>query len=113
MAAGINKARVGEIVSPITEMVSWDLVNEVWGTVPKEIFSQGPALGKDIKVVRKELVELLMKSNIGSATDSSRSYLEEIGGWTPEVKTKVAEYDKFRRTGQLPSHDGGETGMPE
>ena len=47
--------------------------------------------------------DVLIKSKIGTAESTAHEFLKDTGGWTPEVKTRVGEFDAFRQTGALPS----------
>lgn len=101
---GITESRIQEITSTITKMVVWDLTLEVWRTVPREIFSQGPAKGQDSELVRQKLTDLLLNSEMGRASSAARTYLEPLGGWTEQVSNKIGEFEEFRRTGKLPGY---------
>lgn len=105
--AGVDETRIRGITSKITNMVTFDLARDAWAAVPKEIFSTGPAKGKDLKEVGTRLVDSLIESKVGTAEKTAHEFLKDIAGWTPEVKARVVEFDAFRQTGVLPARRKG------
>lgn len=109
--AGIPDSRVQEITSKITEVVIGDLARDVWGAVPKNIFSTGLGKGQNQGIVGRKFHDALVGSKVGTAKDVARDFLEPLGGWSPDVDAKAAEFDAFRRNGVLPaSHTGPDEG---
>ncbi len=101
--AGLEATRVQEIIAPITQTVTGDLARHVWAAVPKEIFTTGgPAAGQDMKAVGQWIVDSLLKSQVGAAADSVHQRMVDLGGWTSDVEIRIREFEKLRRTGELP-----------
>jgi hypothetical protein len=105
--AGVAEDRVRQVVSRVTEMVTWDLAGDVWRAVPKETFSTGPGKGLETKAVRQELVDRLLESDVGKAVEAGRGYLQPLQAWSHDVEAKIRRFDNFRRTGQLPARGEG------
>lgn len=100
--AGVAEQRLQQIVSKVTEMVTWDLASEAWHAAPKATFSTGSAKGIDMQTVRQQLVDRLLVSAVGTAVETGRQYLQPLQAWAPEVEAAIERFDEFRRTGKVP-----------
>jgi hypothetical protein len=104
--AGLAEERIQQVVAKVAQMVTWDLASDAWRSAPRETFSTRPGKGLDMKVVRKDFVDQLLRSDIGKAVEVGRRVLQPIQAWSPEVEAKVKRFDEFRRTGKLPPRVG-------
>jgi hypothetical protein len=104
---GSTAARIHEITSPVTEIVIFDLANEVWAAAQDSVRRGRPDLERTLPEVGGKLIRILRTSKVGEATAAGRQYLEELKAWTPEVEARVAKFDEFRRTGRLPQRSSG------
>lgn len=77
---GVAEDRLQRIVSKITEMVAWDPASDVWRAVPRETFTN------ETVEVRKELVDRLLQSAVGSAEAAGRDFLQPV----PSKKSSAA-----------------------
>ncbi len=60
------------------------------------------AAGQDMKAVGQWIVDSLLKSQVGAAADSVHQRMVDLGGWTSDVEIRIREFEKLRRTGELP-----------
>jgi hypothetical protein len=107
---GSSEPRITEITSKLTDVVVFDLANEVWRAVQKAMPRDQPGL-PPLAQVGSEVIRLLRASPVGEAATAVRPYLDGIKGWNPDVEKRVVEFDEFRRSGRLPESKRGGMGV--
>lgn len=104
---GTSNVRADEITTPLTNAITHDLATEVFDAVQKAIRERKEAPPIDMAGLGTEVVRRLKNSEPGQAESAVRPYLESVKAWSPEVQTRIAAFEGFRKTGRLPTKQQG------
>jgi len=107
---GTPEPRLREIRATFNVAIVRELHGVVWRGVQRKMAADAHPAPR-IREVRIETLRRLGATPPGEATRVVRPYLEQVGGWSPDVEARLLRLDAFRRTGRLPTP--GHSGPPE